>query len=166
MSAVSRRIVLASGNAGKVREIGALLAAGGMEIVAQVEFGLESADETGATFVENALLKARHAAAGSGLAARIAGHQLVEVAKFACAHGAQTDIHRAGIGNRSHRIVRTFAGDHRLPDVLHVAPVEFGDVCASGLFPGSVSSRRLVAADHPLQSFEFTPIHLTHSNIY
>jgi XTP/dITP diphosphohydrolase len=69
VSFVSRRVVLASGNAGKVREIGALLADGGIEVVAQAAFGLESADETGATFIENALLKARHAAAGGGLPA-------------------------------------------------------------------------------------------------
>jgi XTP/dITP diphosphohydrolase len=66
---VSRRIVLATGNPGKAREIGALLAPAGVEIVLQTEFGLDSAEENGATFVENALLKARHAAEGSGLAA-------------------------------------------------------------------------------------------------
>jgi XTP/dITP diphosphohydrolase len=64
-----RRFVLATGNAGKAREIGALLAPAGVEIVSQALFELESAEETGATFVENALLKARHAAAGSGLPA-------------------------------------------------------------------------------------------------
>jgi XTP/dITP diphosphohydrolase len=63
------RLVLATGNAGKVREIGALLAPLEIEIVSQAAFGLDSADETGATFIENAILKARHAAAGSGLAA-------------------------------------------------------------------------------------------------
>lgn len=69
MSRPAGRIVLATGNPGKLREIGALLAPAGVEIVSQAEFGLESAEETGATFIENALLKARHAAAGSGLAA-------------------------------------------------------------------------------------------------
>lgn len=64
-----RRFVLATGNAGKAREIGALLGPAGVEIVSQADFGLDSADETGATFVENALLKARHASAGSGLPA-------------------------------------------------------------------------------------------------
>jgi XTP/dITP diphosphohydrolase len=64
-----QRFVLATGNVGKAREIGALLAPAGVEIVSQALFKLESAEETGATFVENALLKARHAAAGSGLPA-------------------------------------------------------------------------------------------------
>jgi XTP/dITP diphosphohydrolase len=66
---IDRRLVLATGNPGKVREIAALLAPAGVTIVAQAEFGLESAEETGATFVENAILKARHAAAGSRLPA-------------------------------------------------------------------------------------------------
>jgi XTP/dITP diphosphohydrolase len=63
------RVVLATGNAGKAREIGALLGPSGIEVLSQAEFGLEPADETGATFIENALIKARHAAAGSGLPA-------------------------------------------------------------------------------------------------
>lgn len=63
------RFVLASGNPGKAAEIGALLAPAGIEVVAQSAFGLAGAAETGTTFVENALLKARHASAGSGLAA-------------------------------------------------------------------------------------------------
>lgn len=69
MKAAGARVVLATGNAGKAREIAALLAPAGIEIVSQAAFGLESAEETGATFIENALLKARHAAAGSGLPA-------------------------------------------------------------------------------------------------
>lgn len=66
---MTRRLVLASDNAGKAAEIAALLAPAGIEIVSQAAFGLESAAETGATFVENALLKARHAARASGLPA-------------------------------------------------------------------------------------------------
>ncbi|NGX17450.1 RdgB/HAM1 family non-canonical purine NTP pyrophosphatase [Wenzhouxiangella sp. XN24] len=69
MNGVGPRVVLATGNPGKAREIGALLAPAGLEVLSQAAFGLVSADETGATFIENALLKARHAAAGSGLPA-------------------------------------------------------------------------------------------------
>ncbi|MFU8787489.1 MAG: RdgB/HAM1 family non-canonical purine NTP pyrophosphatase [Methylobacter sp.] len=54
------KIVLASSNPGKIREIQALLA--DHPIVAQSEFNVVDADETGTTFVENAILKARHAA--------------------------------------------------------------------------------------------------------
>jgi XTP/dITP diphosphohydrolase len=56
------KLVLASANAGKLRELVALLAPLGHEAVAQSALNIESAPETGVTFVENALLKARHAA--------------------------------------------------------------------------------------------------------
>lgn len=63
------RLVLASGNAGKLAELRALLAGTGIEVVAQGELGIDDIEETGLSFVENALLKARHAARGSGLPA-------------------------------------------------------------------------------------------------
>ena len=63
------RIVLATGNAGKVRELAALTAGLDIEIVAQREFGVAGVEEVGTTFVENALLKARHATASTGLPA-------------------------------------------------------------------------------------------------
>jgi XTP/dITP diphosphohydrolase len=62
-------IVLASGNAGKLAELRGLLAASGHVLRAQSDFGIADADETGLTFVENALLKARHASAATGLPA-------------------------------------------------------------------------------------------------
>lgn len=63
------KIVLASGNAGKVREFNALLADIGMNFVRQSDLGVTDAEETGLSFVENALLKARHAAQQTGLPA-------------------------------------------------------------------------------------------------
>jgi XTP/dITP diphosphohydrolase len=63
------RVVLASANVAKIRELEALLAPCGMEIVSQSDFGISSIEETGASFVENAIIKARHAARLSGLAA-------------------------------------------------------------------------------------------------
>lgn len=62
-------LVLASGNSGKLREFQQLLADCGYDVKSQGEFGLDSAEETGLTFVENALLKARHASAQTGLPA-------------------------------------------------------------------------------------------------
>lgn len=62
-----REIVVATGNPGKIREIREMLS--GIDLVAQSRFGIPDAEETGSTFVENALLKARHASAGSGLPA-------------------------------------------------------------------------------------------------
>lgn len=64
-----RQIVLASGNAGKLRELQALLAPLGLTLTAQSAFGIESPPETGTTFVANALLKARHAAGITGIPA-------------------------------------------------------------------------------------------------
>lgn len=64
-----QKIVLATGNSGKVRELANLLAGVGLDVVAQTELGVESAEETGLTFIENAILKARHAAQATGLPA-------------------------------------------------------------------------------------------------
>ena len=63
------RIVLASHNPGKLAEMRAILAGFDLEPVAQGDLGIDDIEETGATFVENALLKARHAAQASGLPA-------------------------------------------------------------------------------------------------
>jgi XTP/dITP diphosphohydrolase len=64
-----KRIVLASGNLGKVREINELLANHDLEVVPQSAFDVPEAEETGLTFVENAIIKARNAAAHTGLPA-------------------------------------------------------------------------------------------------
>ena len=64
-----QKVVLATGNAGKVRELASLLQDFGLDIVAQTDLGVESAEETGLTFIENSILKARHAAAITGLPA-------------------------------------------------------------------------------------------------
>lgn len=64
-----QKVVLATGNPGKVRELASLLADFGLDIVAQTELGVDSAEETGLTFIENAILKARHAAHIMGLPA-------------------------------------------------------------------------------------------------
>lgn len=61
------RIVIASHNAGKVREIGVLLGPHGMETVSAGELGLPEPAETGTSFAENALIKARASMAGSGI---------------------------------------------------------------------------------------------------
>ncbi|HHW7579232.1 TPA: RdgB/HAM1 family non-canonical purine NTP pyrophosphatase [Mannheimia haemolytica] len=63
------KIVLATSNAGKVKEMADVLSQFGFDVVAQSEFGIESPEETGLTFVENALIKARFAAKMTGLPA-------------------------------------------------------------------------------------------------
>lgn len=63
------KLVIASGNAGKLAEFEQMLAPRGFDVVAQAEFGVRPPPETGRTFVENALIKARAAAAESKTAA-------------------------------------------------------------------------------------------------
>ena len=64
-----KQLVLASGNPGKLRELSAILDDLGYQLTAQSEFNVEEVAETGTTFVENAIIKARHAASQTGLAA-------------------------------------------------------------------------------------------------
>ena len=63
------QIVLASGNSGKLREFSQLLAPLGFSLTPQSEFDVPEAAETGLSFVENAIIKARHAAKITGLPA-------------------------------------------------------------------------------------------------
>ncbi|MFW5450730.1 MAG: RdgB/HAM1 family non-canonical purine NTP pyrophosphatase [Methylophagaceae bacterium] len=63
------KIVLASGNKGKLREFSQLFAPMNIEVVPQAEFDVPEAEETGLTFVENAIIKARNAAEHTGLPA-------------------------------------------------------------------------------------------------
>lgn len=63
------RVVVATGNAGKLAELRALLADTGLDLIAQGELGITDVEETGASFIENALIKARHASRYAGLPA-------------------------------------------------------------------------------------------------
>ena len=93
------RLVLASGNAKKLAEMQALLAPAGVELVTQSALGVGEAEEPYGTFVENALAKARHAAASTGLAAladdsglcidALGGAPGVLSARYATLHGGQ-----------------------------------------------------------------------------
>ena len=69
MPTAPRKLVLASGNPGKLAEFRELLADVGFDVHPQSEFGVEDADETGLSFIENAILKARHASRATGLPA-------------------------------------------------------------------------------------------------
>jgi XTP/dITP diphosphohydrolase len=66
---MTRKIVIASNNPGKLNEFGQMLAPLGMAVHAQSEFGVSEADEPFLTFIENALAKARHASRATGLPA-------------------------------------------------------------------------------------------------
>jgi len=64
-----KKLVLASGNKGKLAELNRMLEPKSIQVIAQSEFKIPDADETGLTFIENAIIKARHAAKLSGLPA-------------------------------------------------------------------------------------------------
>jgi XTP/dITP diphosphohydrolase len=89
-------VVLASSNPGKVREFNELLAGHQIEVVPQSQFGVQDAEETGLTFVENAILKARNAARHTGLPA-IADDSGIEVDALKGAPGIYSARY-AGIG--------------------------------------------------------------------
>lgn len=69
LKSLPKKVVLASSNQGKLREINHIIGGLGMEAVPQSDFDVVDADETGLSFVENAILKARHAARLTGLPA-------------------------------------------------------------------------------------------------
>ena len=69
INSTRKDLVLATGNQGKLAELSALLSPLGWKVRAQTELGVSDADETGLTFIENAILKARHACAATGMPA-------------------------------------------------------------------------------------------------
>lgn len=96
-----KKIVLASSNPGKLREFQQLLANAGFEVVPQADFDIVDAEETGLSFVENAILKARHACAHTGLAAiaddsglevdALSGRPGIYSARYAGLHATDAD---------------------------------------------------------------------------
>ncbi len=89
MAALAGRVVVASGNAGKVGELARTLAPLSLELVTQDRLGVAEVAETGATFVENALIKARNASRHTGLPA-IADDSGLEVAVLSGAPGVHS----------------------------------------------------------------------------
>jgi len=114
MSAL-RPLVLASGNAGKLEEFRALLAGDGVEVRAQSEFGIADADETGLSFIENAILKARHACRASGLPA-LADDSGLCVAALQGAPGLYSARYAGGHGNAEGNIDRLLRELTGVPD--------------------------------------------------
>jgi XTP/dITP diphosphohydrolase len=100
-----KKLVIASGNAGKLREIRAILAPLGIEALAQAELGIGDAEEPHATFIENALAKARHVSARAGLPALADDSGVCAVAL-----GGEPGVHSAryadGAGGREARDAR------------------------------------------------------------
>lgn len=117
-----RRVVLATGNPGKVRELREMLAEFGLEILPQTELGVSAADESGATFAENALIKARHAAAHAGLPA------------IADDSGLCVDALGGRPGVHSARYAGPQAGDRENLELLLREISRTGEQCAAAQF--------------------------------
>lgn len=99
---MKQKIVLATGNQGKVKEMSDVLSDFGFEVIAQTELNIDSPEETGLTFVENAILKARYASKKSGLPAiaddsglvvqALKGAPGLYSARYAGVDGSEADI--------------------------------------------------------------------------
>ena len=109
------RVVLASGNAGKVREFNQLLAGAHIEVVPQSSFGVPEAEETGLTFVENAILKARNAARHTGLPA-VADDSGIEVDALNGAPGIYSARYAGPGASDEENLYKLLAALEGLPD--------------------------------------------------
>jgi XTP/dITP diphosphohydrolase len=156
------KAVLASGNAGKVREFAALLAARDIQIVPQSDFGLVTPEETGTTFLDNALLKARHAAS-AGLPAladdsgievdALGGRPGVWSARYAGEHASDTD--------NLHRLLRELAdvpepqrtARYRCVLVFLQTPQDPRPLIAAGVWEG-----RILTAPRGAGGFGYDPV--------
>ena len=96
------KLVLASGNPGKLREIRALLAPFQFEVLSQAELGIAEAEEPHETFLENALAKARHASRAAGLPA-LADDSGLSVDALGGAPGVHSAYYAGREGNREER---------------------------------------------------------------
>lgn len=107
-----RRVVLATGNPGKLREMRAILAGHDLEVVPQSELGISPPVEDGDSFAANALIKARHAAAASGLPA-IADDSGLEVDALGGQPGLHSARYAGGQGDdraNNERLIAELAG--------------------------------------------------------
>lgn len=160
-----QKIVIASGNAGKIREIAELFSDMGCKVVAQAELGIDSPEESGQTFVENALLKARYAADKSGLPAladdsgivvdALGGKPGIRSARYAGEDASdEENVDRlleemAGIGDANR------GGGFHCAAVLVFPGDEHDPVIAEGVWRGLILRRRV--GD---QGFGYDPVFL------
>jgi len=163
VSSAAARVVLASGNRGKLRELSALLAPLGLSILPQNDFGIESPPETGSTFVENALIKARHAATRTSLAAladdsglevdALGGLPGVRSARYAGEHATDRDnleklLHALAAVDRGERTAR-----YQCAMVFVSSPDDPAPLIAAASWEGT-----LVAAPRGTGGFGYDPI--------
>lgn len=147
----SRKLVLASNNPGKVRELQALLSPLGWEIIPQGELGVGPADEPACTFVENALLKARHASRATGLPA-LADDSGLSVAALQGAPGVRSARYAGPGADDATNNVKLLADMAPYPDdqrqacfncvlVFLLHPEDPTPVISHGRWPGTILHR-------------------------
>lgn len=163
------QLVIASSNAGKLEELRALLADSGCELHAQSEFGVDDAAETGRTFVENALLKARHAARATGLPAlgddsglcvdALGGAPGLYSARYAGVHGdAQANIDKLLDALKDVPPPRRTAHFHAAIAVLRHAD-DPQPIIVEGRWPGLILEARRGAGGFGYDPVFFDPEH-------
>ena len=162
------KLVLASGNAGKLAELRALLGEG-FDLHAQSEFGIADAEETGLSFVENAILKARHAARASGLPAladdsglcvdALRGAPGLYSARYAGVHGDHAanidkllrELEQVGDAERGARFVCVLALVRHADDPL--------PLLAQGVWEGRILRERAGSGGFGYDPVFFSPAH-------
>lgn len=158
-------LVLASGNAGKLREIAAMLDGLPMRVRAQSDFNIGGVAETGTTFVENAIIKARHAARVSGRPA-LADDSGIAVDALGGAPGVYSARYAGEDASDEANLLKLLAATVHLPDAergcrfvcVMVAMRDADDplpVIATGIWPG-----RLLHAPRGTGGFGYDPIFL------
>lgn len=117
---MTQTVVLASGNEGKLRELRELLSPLSLTLVTQTSLGISDAEETGLTFIENAIIKARHACAVSGLPA-LADDSGLAVDALNGAPGIYSARY-ADTADHADRLTRDSANNQKLLDALSAVP--------------------------------------------
>ncbi|MFO7954741.1 RdgB/HAM1 family non-canonical purine NTP pyrophosphatase [Thioalkalivibrio sp.] len=163
----ARRVVLATGNPGKLREIRALLEPLGLTIEAQSEHAVPEAEETGLTFVENAILKARNAARHTGLPA-IADDSGLEVDALRGQPGIYSARYAGGAADdaaNNAKLLEALAGippEHRgarfRAVVVYLEHAEDpAPVIAEGVWPGRITEQASGAEGFGYDPLFFVP---------
>ena len=163
------KLVLASSNQGKLQELRELLAGDGIELLAQSDLGVEDADETGSTFVENALIKARHAAQVTGLPA-LADDSGICVDALKGAPGLYSARYAGEHGNASRNINKLLEVLRDTPDdrrtahfycvlVLLRHPEDPQPLIVEGQWNGRILHERRGNGGHGYDPVFFDPLH-------
>ena len=163
------KLVLASSNHGKLEELRSLLSGSGIELIAQSDLGVDDAEETGTTFIENALLKARHATRVTGLPA-LADDSGICVDALRGAPGLYSARYAGEHGNAGRNIDRLLQEMSHVPDDERTAHfycvlvlLRHADdpqpLIVEGQWNGHILRERLGNGGHGYDPVFFDPVH-------